>query len=306
MIEVTTVSPLSGTGVALVTPFDADGQIDWTALHKLLAFTAEGVDYWVVNGTTGESPVLSKEERKKLLAFVKQNNFKNLPIVWGLGGNHTQELIAQIKETDWDGVTAVLSVSPYYNKPSQEGIYQHYCAVADASPVPVLLYNVPGRTGSNISGATTVRLAAHPNIIGTKDASGDFEQYTYIAKNAPPGFLLISGDDMLTVPLIAIGGKGVISVLANAFPVSFAQMTRYALQGNFAKAAQLMYGFADINGLLYKEGNPTGIKYVLSRLDICEPHLRLPNVPPSENLRQQLDEVLTLLMKTTQLTFSIV
>lgn len=290
MTEVTTV--LYGTGVALVTPFDANGQIDFAALHKLLAFTAEGVDYWVVNGTTGESPVLSKEERKKLLAFVKENNPKNLPIVWGMGGNHTQELIAQIKETDLSGVAAILSVSPYYNKPSQEGIYRHYTAVADACPVPVLLYNVPGRTGSNISGATTVRLAAHPNIIGTKDASGDFEQYTYIAKNAPDDFLLISGDDMLTVPLISIGGKGVISVLANAFPVSFAQMTRAALQGNFAEAAQLMYNFADINGMLYKEGNPTGIKYVLSRLGICEPYLRLPNVTPSEELGKNLNAAL--------------
>lgn len=298
MTNVTTV--LYGTGVALVTPFDANGQIDFAALHKLLAFTAEGVDYWVVNGTTGESPVLSKEERKKLLAFVKENNPKKLPIVWGMGGNHTQELVAQIIETDWSGVAAVLSVSPYYNKPSQEGIFRHYTAVADACPVPVLLYNVPGRTGSNISGATTVRLAAHPNIIGTKDASGDFEQYTYIAKNAPKGFLLISGDDMLTVPLIAIGGKGVISVLANAFPVSFAQMTRAALQGNFAEAAQIMYSFADINGLLYKEGNPTGIKYVLSRLGICKPHLRLPNVPPSEELGNKLDAALAAITADTQ------
>lgn len=289
MIDVTTVSPFCGTGVALVTPFDASGRIDWLALQKLLAFTAEGVDYWVVNGTTGESPVLSKEERKKLLAFVKENNPKNLPIVWGLGGNHTQEVLAQIQETDWSGVAAVLSVSPYYNKPSQEGIFRHYCAIADASPVPVLLYNVPGRTGSNVSAATTVRLAAHPNIIGTKDASGNFEQYTYIAKHAPPDFLLISGDDLLTIPLIAIGGKGVISVLANAFPVSFAQMTRYALQGNFEKAAKLLYSFADINGLLYKEGNPTGIKYVLSLLGICQPHLRLPNTVPSEELRRELE-----------------
>jgi 4-hydroxy-tetrahydrodipicolinate synthase len=304
MTDVITV--LCGTGVALVTPFDANGQIDFAALHKLLAFTAEGVDYWVVNGTTGESAVLLKGEQKKLLAFVKENNPKNLPIVWGMGGNHTQELIAQIKDTDLSGVAAILSVSPYYNKPSQEGIYRHYVAVADASPVPVLLYNVPSRTGSNVTGATTVRLAAHPNIIGTKDASGDFEQYTYIAKNAPDGFLLISGDDMLTVPLISIGGKGVISVLANAFPVTFAQMTRLALQGNFADAAQLMYGFADINSLLYKEGNPTGIKYVLSRLGICEPHLRLPNVLPSEKLCRQLDEILALLMKTTQLTSSTV
>jgi 4-hydroxy-tetrahydrodipicolinate synthase len=298
MTDVTTV--LYGTGVALVTPFDANGQIDFVALHRLLAFTAEGVDYWVVNGTTGESPVLSKEERKKLLAFVKENNPKKLPIVWGMGGNHTQELVAQIKETDLSGIAAVLSVSPYYNKPSQEGIFRHYMAVADACPVPVLLYNVPGRTGSNISGATTVRLAAHPNIIGTKDASGDFEQYTYIAKNAPKDFLLISGDDMLTVPLIAIGGKGVISVLANAFPVSFAQMTRAALQGNFAEAAQIMYSFADINGLLYKEGNPTGIKYVLSRLGICEPHLRLPNVPPSEELGNKLDAALAAITADTQ------
>lgn len=292
MTKSKTVSLLHGTGVALVTPFDDSGRIDWDALHKLLAFTAEGAEYWVVNGTTGEAPVLSREERKKLLAFVKENNPKNLPIVWGLGGNHTQELLVQISQTDFDGVTAILSVSPYYNKPSQEGIYRHYMAVADASPVPVLLYNVPGRTGANVSAATTVRLAAHPNIIGTKDACGDFEQYIHIAKHAPSDFLLISGDDMLTVPLIAVGGKGVISVLANAFPVAFAQMTRFALQGDFSRAAQLMYTFADINRLLYKEGNPAGIKYVLSCLGICRPHLRLPNVIPSETLQRELQRAL--------------
>ncbi|MCS7018092.1 MAG: 4-hydroxy-tetrahydrodipicolinate synthase [Cytophagales bacterium] len=299
MANSTTVSLLQGTGVALVTPFLENGQIDWDALLQLLAFTAEGVDYWVVNGTTGESPVLSKQERKELLAFVKKNNPKNLPIVWGLGGNHTEEILAQIQDTDLSGVAAILSVSPYYNKPSQRGIYQHYVAIADACPVPVLLYNVPGRTGSNISATTTVQLAAHPNIIGTKDASANFEQYTYIAKNAPADFLLISGDDMLTVPLIAIGGKGVISVLANVFPVLFAQMTRFALQGDFARAAQVMYQFADLNGLLYKEGNPAGVKYVLSCLGICKPYLRLPNVIPSEELKRHLEQTLAVMQHIT-------
>ncbi|MCS6967416.1 MAG: 4-hydroxy-tetrahydrodipicolinate synthase [Cytophagales bacterium] len=288
----TTLEQLIGTGVALVTPFDAAGQIDWEALHKLLEFTAKGVDYWVVNGTTGEAPVLSKEERKHLLAFVKSHNPKHLPIVWGIGGNNTREVIAQIKETDFEGVAAILSVSPYYNKPSQEGIYQHYLAIAETSPVPVLLYNVPSRTGANVSASTVIRLAAHPNIIGIKDAAGDFEQYVQIAKNAPANFLLISGDDMLTVPLISIGGKGVISVLANAFPVSFSHMTRQALQGNFAQAAALLYQFAGINPLLYKEGSPAGIKYVLSQLGICSPYLRLPHVMPSENLRSLLEAAL--------------
>src|SRR5688572_25908548 len=208
-----------GTGVALVTPFDSTGAIDYKALKKLLAHTAKGVDYYVVMGTTGESVTVSSEEKKKVLEFVKANNSKGLPIVYGIGGNNTQNVLDTIKATNLKGVDAILSVSPYYNKPSQEGIYQHFAAVADASPLPLILYNVPGRTGSNLTAETTLRLAQHKNIIGVKEASGNLEQCMKISKYMPKDFLLFSGDDLIIIPLYSIGGKGVISVLANAYLV---------------------------------------------------------------------------------------
>jgi len=224
---------LYGTGVALITPFTESLEVDYKALKKLLNHTAKGVDYYVVMGTTGETPTCTSVEKKSILAFVKMNNSKNLPIVMGIGGNSTTEVIEAIKETDFNGVTALLSVCPYYNKPSQEGVYQHFKKVADRSPVPVILYNIPGRTGINMTADTTLRLAAHPNIIGIKEASGNLEQCMKIIKEAPKDFMMISGDDMLTTPLYALGGKGVISVLANAFPVSFKKVKEHVYAGNF-------------------------------------------------------------------------
>jgi 4-hydroxy-tetrahydrodipicolinate synthase len=281
---------LYGTGVALVTPFTDSMDVDYKGLRRLLNHTAKGVDYYVVMGTTGESPTCSDEEKKKVLEFVKENNPKKLPIVYGVGGNNTQEVVHTLKATDLKGVDAILSVSPYYNKPSQEGIIQHYKAVADSSPVPVILYNVPGRTASNITADTTLRLAEHSNIIATKEASGQLEQCMKIGKYAPKNFMLISGDDMLTVPIYSIGGKGVISVLANAFPVVFRKMREFASQGNFQKASQEQFKLIEINGPMYEEGNPVGVKYLLSTMGICGEAVRQPLLKASTSLKSKIDQ----------------
>lgn len=281
-----------GTGVALVTPFDGKGNIDFKSLKKLLQHTAKGVDYYVVMGTTGESATVTSEEKKKVLEFVKENNSKSLPIVFGIGGNNTQSVLDTIKSTNFKGVDAILSVSPYYNKPSQEGIYQHFKAVADASPVPVILYNVPGRTGSNITAETTLRLANHKNILGVKEASGNLEQCMKISKYMPKDFLLISGDDLITVPLYSLGGKGVISVLANAYPVVFKKMKEFAFAGNYDKASQEQFKILEINGPMYEEGNPVGVKYVLSEMGVCSDVVRLPNVSASEGLKKKIKSIM--------------
>lgn len=277
-----------GTGVALVTPFLEDGSIDFKSLKKLLAHTAKGADYYVVLGTTGESATLTTEEKKQIIEFVVNNNTKGLPVVYGIGGNHTSEVIQTIKATDFKGVDAILSVSPYYNKPSQEGIYQHFKAIATASPVPVILYNVPGRTASNLTAATTLRLAEHKNIIGIKEASGNMEQCMNIAKNKPRDFLLISGDDLLTSAFYAIGGAGVISVLANALPSVFNKMKVHAVNGNILKSSLEQFRLLEINGPMYEEGNPVGVKFLLDQLQICSPEVRLPLVKASLPLQQKI------------------
>ncbi len=279
---------LYGTGVALVTPFTNDLEVDYKGLKRLLKHTAKGADYYVVMGTTGESPTVSFEEKREILEFVKTHNTSNLPIVYGLGGNNTQGIIEDIKDTNLKGVAAVLSVSPYYSKPSQEGIYLHFKAIAKASPVPVMLYNIPGRTASNITAETTLRLASIKNIIGTKEASGNIEQCMNIAKNTSDDFVLASGDDMLSLSLYSIGAKGVISVLANAYPQLFKKMKDYVFSGNYAKARQEQFKILEINGLMYEEGNPVGIKQVLYNMGICEPHVRLPHAPASENLHKKI------------------
>lgn len=279
---------LHGTGVALVTPMNEKGEIDFKSLKKLLAHTAKGVDYYVVMGTTGESATLSKEEKKIVLSFVIENNAKKLPIVYGIGGNNTSGVLEEIKSTTLDGVDALLSVSPYYNKPSQDGIYQHFKAVAEASPLPVILYNVPGRTASNLTAETTLRLANLKNIIGVKEASGNLEQCMKIAREKPKDFLLISGDDMLTLPIYAIGGVGVISVLANALPSVFLKIKENMVSRNLAKAQAEQFRILDINGPMYEEGNPVGVKYLLSLMGICKPFVRLPLVEASEALQKKI------------------
>ncbi|MEQ1586777.1 MAG: 4-hydroxy-tetrahydrodipicolinate synthase [Cyclobacteriaceae bacterium] len=279
---------LHGTGVALVTPMNEQREIDFKSLKKLLVHTAKGVDYFVVMGTTGESATLSKEEKKKVLSFVIENNPKKLPIVYGIGGNNTNSVLEEIKLTNLDGVDALLSVSPYYNKPSQEGIYQHFNAVAEASPLPVILYNVPGRTASNLTAETTLRLANLKNIIGVKEASGNLEQCMKIARDKSKDFLLISGDDMLTLPIYAIGGVGVISVLANALPKVFLKIKEHTVGKNLAKAQAEQFRILDINGPMYEEGNPVGVKYLLSLMGICQPFVRLPLVEASALLQKKI------------------
>lgn len=279
---------LQGIGVALVTPMNEQKEIDFKSLKRLLSHTAKGVDYFVVMGTTGESATLSKEEKKKVLSFVVENNPKKLPIVYGIGGNNTQSVLEEIKSTNLEGVDALLSVSPYYNKPSQEGIYQHFKAVAEASPLPVILYNVPGRTASNLTAETTLRLANLNNIIGIKEASGNLEQCMKIVREKPKDFMLISGDDMLTLPIYAIGGVGVISVLANALPKVFLKIKEHTLTGNLAKAQPEQFKILDINGPMYEEGNPVGVKYLLSLMGICQPFVRLPLVVASASLQKKI------------------
>lgn len=279
---------LFGTGVALVTPFEEIGKIDFKALKRLLIHTAKGVDYFVVMGTTGESATLSKEEKKNVLKFVLENNPKRLPIVYGIGGNNTQNVLDELTSTDLKGVTAILSVSPYYNKPPQEGIFQHFKQVAAASPLPIILYNVPGRTGSNISAQTTLRLASLKNIIGIKEASGNLEQCMKIVKEKPKGFMLISGDDMLTLPLYSIGGVGVISVLANALPQIFLKIKENFYSGRLKQAQTEQFKIININGAMYEEGNPVGLKYLLSLIGVCGHTVRLPLTKPSSGLQKKI------------------
>jgi len=279
----------TGTGVALITPFNNDGSVDFHSLKKLLEHTATGADYFVVLGTTGESATLTKEEKKEVLQFVLKNNPKKLPVVYGIGGNNTASVLDEIEAINFKGVSAILSVSPYYNKPSQEGIRQHFKKIADASPVPVMMYNIPGRTGSNLTAETILKLAQHKNIIGIKEASGNLEQCMKIAKGKPKDFLLISGDDLLTLPLYSIGGVGVISVLANAFPIEFKKITENAKAGNYLKAATEAFKLLEINASMYEEGSPTGIKCLLGLMKICKPHVRLPMVEPSAGLRKKIE-----------------
>ncbi|MCA6074782.1 4-hydroxy-tetrahydrodipicolinate synthase [Fulvivirga sp. 1062] len=284
---------LSGTGVALVTPFTRSLEIDFEALGRLMDYTqSNGVDYYVVMGTTGETATLSPAEKAAVLNFVRENNRANLPIVYGLGGNNTAALLSELKNTELSGIDALLSVSPYYNKPSQRGIVAHYEQLANEAPIPVILYNVPGRTASNVTAASTLILAHHPNIIGIKEAAGDMDQVMRIARDKPEDFLLISGDDLLTLPMMSVGGTGVISVLANAIPNTFQRMMTEFRAGNVQGAALTSYEMLDLNPLMYEESNPVGVKFVLSELGICEPHVRLPLFEASESLKARIREIL--------------
>ncbi len=283
-----------GTGVAIVTPFNKDFSIDFKSLNKLVNHIIKGgVEYIVVLGTTGESVALSKDEKKLIVNQVIKSVNKRVPLVLGLGGNNTEEVINSLKiKSDFNGIDAILSVSPYYNKPNQRGIYEHYKAIAEASPVPVILYNVPGRTGSNIAADTTIKLAKDfKNIIAIKEASGNLEQCMKIIKHKPNDFLVISGDDMLTLPLIACGAEGVISVVANAFPKDFSEMTRQIIAGNVKEAQKLHYKLTDIIEQLFADGNPAGVKAVLEILGICKSNMRLPLVKINKLTQQTLEEL---------------
>src|SRR5690554_333245 len=279
-----------GTGVAMVTPFDGSGAVDYKALEKLVKHLSEGeVEYLVVLGTTAETATLTAEEQSKVLTHVQSANYKKLPIVLGMGGNNTAALVDSIKNTDLSGVDAILSASPYYNKPTQEGIYQHYKAVAESTDKPIILYNVPGRTASNISAETTLRLANDfDNIIGIKEASADMDQVMAIIQDKPKDFLVISGEDGLTFPIVACGGKGVISVVANAYPKIFSDMVRATLNGEIENGREKHYQLKKFIDLLFAEGNPGGIKAALQVLGICEDNLRLPLWKVSDELKTKL------------------
>ncbi|HSZ24812.1 MAG TPA: 4-hydroxy-tetrahydrodipicolinate synthase [Cytophagaceae bacterium] len=283
-----------GTGVALVTPFQDSGEIDYKAYEKLINYVIDGgVDYLLVNGTTGESATTSLSEKEEILSFVKKQNNGRVGLVYGVGGNNTAEIIHTLKKLDIKGVDGILSVSPYYNKPSQEGIYLHYKAIADISPLPIILYNVPGRTSSNIAAKTTIRLSSHPNIVAIKEASGNIEQALEIVKYADKDFILISGDDIVTVPMISIGAKGVMSVMANAYPSQFSKMLKLALNNDFKGATEILKMLIDLNGYLYEEGSPVGIKQTLELLGICHANVRLPLAKASAELKAKISQAMT-------------
>lgn len=286
---------LKGTGVAIVTPFNKQGEVDFKSLTKLVEHLIKGkVEYLVVLGTTGESATLSKEEKQQVINHVIKANKKRLPLVLGIGGNNTSEVVESIKKTDLSAFSAILSVSPYYNKPSQEGIYQHYKAISKASPLPIILYNVPGRTGSNLSWETTIRLAKEfKNIMAIKEASGNMEQAMKLLKYRPDGFYVISGDDNLTLPMIGCGADGVISVVANAFPKIFSESVRAGLRYDMKAAQKLHYKLIDITDQLFADGNPGGVKHALSILKVTESYVRLPLVEPNDHVKAKLKKLIS-------------
>lgn len=281
---------LRGMGVALITPFKEDGSVDYEALLRLVDYQLQnGTDFLCVLGTTAETPTLSKEEKEKVKRTVIDRVNGRIPILLGVGSNSTQAVVDSVKNDDMTGVDALLVVVPYYNKPSQEGIYQHYKAVAEATELPIVLYNVPGRTGVNMTAETTLRLARDfENIVAIKEASGNIGQMDEIIKNKPEGFDVISGDDGITFPLITLGAVGVISVLGNAFPAEFSQMNRLALEGNYAEALTIHHQFTEIINLLFADGNPAGAKAMLNIMGMCENKLRLPLVPAREATYEKL------------------
>lgn len=285
---------LRGMGVALITPFRSDKSVDFPALAKLIEYIIQNkADYIVVLGTTAETATLTEEEREQVKSFVVERVNRRVPLVLGVGGNNTMALVNYLKENDFSDFNAILSVVPYYNKPSQEGIYQHYKAIAEVSPLPVILYNVPGRTGVNMSAETTLRLARNfENIIGVKEASGNITQMDDIIKNKPEDFMVISGDDGITFPLITLGAVGVISVIGNAFPREFSKMVRLALEGDFANALLIHHRFTELFSLLFVDGNPAGVKCLLNAKGMIENELRLPLVPTKITTYEKIREVL--------------
>jgi 4-hydroxy-tetrahydrodipicolinate synthase len=286
-----------GTGVALVTPFAQDKSIDFNALTKLVEHVIEGgVNFLVALGTTAETPTLSSSEKLQVLSHIVKINAKRLPIVAGIGGNNTQEVLDLIKAYPMQDIDAILSVVPYYNKPTQQGIYEHFIAVCNACPVPVILYNVPGRTGANMQASTVIRIAnSCPNAIAIKEASGNLAQNMAIVQGVPASFMVLSGDDDLVLPQIAVGLQGVISVAANCFTKDFCSMVTSALDGDYGAARPLHYKLLDGIGLLFADGNPPGVKYVLSKMNICENQFRLPVVPVSDSVAAQIDSYMSLL-----------
>lgn len=292
-----------GTGVALITPFKKDFSVDTAALEKIVDFQVEnGIDYLVVLGTTAESATLTADEKELVINTVIKANAGRLPLVLGVGGNNTADVVAELKTANLSAFTAVLSVSPYYNKPTQEGIYQHFKAVAQASPLPVILYNVPGRTGSNMLPETVLRLANDfENIVAIKEAAGDIIQAMKLIQHKPDGFLVISGDDMITLPMVLAGGAGVISVIGEGFPKEFSQMVRLGLEKKADEAYKIHYRIMDSIDMIFEQGNPAGIKEVFKVLGLCENTVRLPLVNVNADLAARLEGFVKKLSATPQL-----
>ena len=274
----------TGTGIAIITPFHSDGKIDWGSFSKLIEFWIKGkVEYLVVLGTTGESATIHGKEKQEVFSFVAKEVDGRLPLVAGIGGSDTSKVIYEYKTFDLKGYKAILTASPAYNKPNQEGIFQHYKALDGVAPLPIIMYNVPGRTGQNVSGETTVRIAKEcKKIFATKEACGNFDQINYIIKNKPAEFMVISGDDPITLPMIACGAEGLISVVANAYPQDYAAMVRLCLEGNFNEAQTLHYKYIDIIASMFTDGSPSGVKAYLSEMGYCQNTFRMPVWPVSE------------------------
>jgi 4-hydroxy-tetrahydrodipicolinate synthase len=288
------IKKFKGTGVAIVTPFKNDTSIDFAALGRVVNHVINGgVNYIVVMGTTGESVTLTKDEKKAIISYVVEVTDNRVPLVIGIGGNSTQEVINCIRQSNLSGVDGILSVAPYYNKPNQKGLFLHFKAIATCSPVPVIIYNVPGRTCSNISADTCIELANEcENIVAIKEASGDIAQIMKIMKGKPENFSMISGDDMMTIPIIALGGSGIISVLANAFPAATSELVSNALKSNYKSARDVQLRYLEIIELLFIDGNPSGVKAMLSIMNICQNNLRLPLVPVNRTIYTRIQKAI--------------
>lgn len=279
-----------GTGIALITPFNDDKSVDFVALERIVNHVINGgADFLVALGTTSEAPTLTAEEKKQVVSTILKANAQRLPVLLGMGGNNTQNVIDQIKAQDFTGIDGILSVVPYYNKPNQRGMKAHFEAIADASPVPVILYNVPGRVGVNLQASTCVELAQHPNIVAVKEASGNLQQIMEILRDKPADFDVLSGDDGITQPLMALGAQGVISVAANAYTKPFAKMMNAMKEGQTEVALKLHYSMLRMNQLIFADGNPAGIKCLMSLMGLCKNVLRLPLVPASEKVQQDIE-----------------
>lgn len=283
-----------GTGVAIITPFHQDGKIDWQSFEKIINHIINGkCDYLVILGTTGESATIHGNEKQEIFSFVNKVNSNRLALVAGIGGNDTQEVVTALQFFDLTGYDAILSVSPYYNKPNQEGIFQHYKLIDAASPLPIIMYNVPGRTGQNMTAATQLRIATEcKNIFATKEASGNFDQIMQLIKSKPKDFMVISGDDGITLPMIACGADGVISVVANAYPKDSSEMVRQCLNGDFENAKTLHYKYTDIINSMFEEGSPSGVKAYLSEMGLCKNYFRMPVWPVSEKQLLKIKELM--------------
>lgn len=285
------MNPFIGTGVALITPFNDDYSVDYQSLRNIVDYTLQnGADFLVALGTTSEAPTMNAEEKAKVVKTIIETANGRCPILLGMGGNNTSALIDSIRNQDFTKIDGILSVVPYYNKPNQRGMKAHFLHVADVSPVPVILYNVPGRVGVNLQAATTVELAEHPNIIAVKEASGNLQQIMEILRDKPEDFRVLSGDDGITQPMMALGAEGVISVAANGYPKPFCEMVHLMLEGKNEKALPLHYKMLKMNGLIFADGNPAGIKALMAHEGLCKNVLRLPLVPVSDNVRQDIEK----------------